>query len=205
MEVDIISMSWTFEKKDATANQITDFTTAINKAANQGILLFNSLDDKMKPENIKEIYPLHLDTIIRIGSATKWGEKSGFSKPTTAHYLFPGQDVKITETEKKFASGSSVATAFAAGLAGLIIYSQRLLRHLNNRTAQEFKGLTRTKKADIEQAFNVLAGRPDETMAKDLYVGLGSHFDKDPNRIVDETGGPEKVLEDLMLKLKLPV
>jgi hypothetical protein len=82
--------------------------------------------------------------------------------------------------KKQKASGSSVATALAAGQAGLLLYSQRLLLfdrdyHLTMLQRQKFESWQR--KGLSNQAFKALAGQPNETMPRDLYVALGSYFD----------------------------
>ncbi|KAF3407203.1 hypothetical protein DPV78_000404 [Talaromyces pinophilus] len=62
-----------------------------------------------------------------------------------------------------------------------------------------------SRKGPINQALNVLAGHPTETMPKDLYVALGSHFDKDLVTSAEESGfgGQSKVLETLVTNLML--
>ena len=101
-----------------------------------------------------------------------------------------------------------MATALVAGLAGLILYIQRLLisdTSYNLTMPQRQKLEAWSRKGLINQAFNVLAGHSTETMPKDLYVALGSHFDKDPVTSAQGSGfgGQSKVLEALMTSLML--
>ncbi|GAM43311.1 hypothetical protein TCE0_047f18021 [Talaromyces pinophilus] len=139
----------------------------------------------------------------------KSGEKADHGKFRAANYLFPGQDIPITgDNKNQNARGSSVVTSLAAGLAGLILYTQRLLlsdTSYNVMMPQRQKLEAWPRKALINQAFNVLAGHPTEKIPKDLYVALGSHFDKDPVTFAEESGfgGQPKVLETLMTSLML--
>src|SRR3954464_7564907 len=159
MGVDIISMSWTFSQEGSVKQQRDEFESAILAAAKNKIILFNSLNDK-KTADINNFFPLCYTEVIRIGSANDYGDKADFSKRGAAHYLFPGVAVKFsktngkekgTEEEEKGMNGSSLATAFAAGLAGLIIYTARALVSVDN-------GLTETdleKLKDVETRIGI--------------------------------------------------
>ncbi|KAL7939080.1 hypothetical protein V8C35DRAFT_285649 [Trichoderma chlorosporum] len=179
MKVDIISMSWTFKEKEAASEQTEAFRKAIQEANHAGIILLNSLNDR-EMTIIDDLLPTSYNEIIRIGSATKWGKKSESNKQGDAHYLFPGQEIPIknSEGENEMVSGSSVATAFAAGLAALIIYAARALicidETLNDNEKQCLRAVASRK--GIEQVFKLLGGKPDDTSPQDIYVGLGKYF-----------------------------
>ncbi|KAI1126077.1 hypothetical protein F5Y10DRAFT_294016 [Nemania abortiva] len=194
MDVDIISMSWTFSIADMDEQQKTDFKTAIHEADRAGIVLLGSLNDK-EQSVLRDWYPVSLNEVIRIGSATKWGEKAEPNRRGHACYLFPGEDIPLRAPpgpntdggQDEMASGSSLATAFAAGLAGLIIYASRASQHLDPDYAP--KGSTKLIHRDgIEQAFKYLGGKPTEVTATDLFVELGSHFPKNPKKDADIHG-----------------
>ncbi|UKZ55066.1 hypothetical protein TrVGV298_008883 [Trichoderma virens] len=190
MGVDIISMSWTFHERGATAAQTEAFKRAIQNASSKNIILLSSLND-MEMTMLEEWYPIRLYEVIRVGSATKWGEKTESGNNRRSNYLFPAKDISLpapdgSGDEAELISGSSVATAFAAGLAGLIIYAGRALSYLSPDDHQRLAiADTRDK---IMRAFNVLSGRPHESLPTDLFVGLGAHFPKDPERDADENG-----------------
>ena len=205
MGVDIISMSWTFKKDDAGPGQIDEFREAIRKAYSAGIILLSSLDDTGTTD-FGELFPLSFDEVIRIGSATKWGEKSPSTKQGQAAYLFPGQEVAIPSDDRDgevFIHGSSVATAFAAGLAGVLIYAARALLYLDGENlsdSEKQKLDSINTRAKIDQVFKVLGGKPNETLVKDLYVGLGRHFPTDPDKEALE-GRKEDVLKSFLTKV----
>ncbi|TGJ86250.1 hypothetical protein E0Z10_g2524 [Xylaria hypoxylon] len=106
--------------------------------------------------------------------------------------------------EKEVASGSSLSTAFAAGLIGLIIYASRALRHLDtNLGFVEMAQLENVASREAtEKVFKVLGGKPNETTAIDLFVELGSHFPKEPERDSDGQGRTP-VLKSFLTKLLL--
>ncbi|KAI0535187.1 hypothetical protein GGR58DRAFT_480213 [Xylaria digitata] len=214
MGVDIISMSWTFKIDPAKPEEAKEFEEAIQNAWNKGIILLNSMNDK-EMTLLNEWYPLSLKEVIRVGSATKWGEKAEQNRRGSANYLFPGEEITLGPTsdvansdgsggEKEVANGSSLSTAFAAGLMGLIIYASRALRHLDEGLGQwDMKKLEKvTSRESTERVFKVLGGKPHEINAVDLFVELGSNFPKDPERDADDQGRIP-VLKSFITKLLL--
>lgn len=171
-------MSWTFKTGDVDPKQLKDFQTVVNEARGVDIVCFNSLDDKLENENIQDIHPLSNDSIMRIGSATKSGEKADQGKFRAANHLFHRQDIPITGDDKnQKASGSSVATALAAGLAGLILYSRRLLLSdtTYNFTMLQIQKLEAwSRKGLMNQAFNV---SPDTQLRQCPRISMW-HWDR---------------------------
>jgi hypothetical protein len=192
MEVDIISMSWTFHEDGASSEQRRTFKKAIQKAHTNGIILFNSLND-IAMTNWENYLPLSLNQVIRIGSATKWGEKAQHSKSGLADYLFPGEDIpsKIKGgSNEGTIGGSSVATAYAAGLAGFIIYTVRAMNMLEPELPQSYKGVASdamTRKG-IERAFRTLGGDMRSSKPRDLFVDPCKLFPQEPNQLEDLRG-----------------
>lgn len=126
MDANIISMSWTYKTGGADPKQLKDFQTAVNEAVVK-TWCASTLSMTNWRMRISDS-PLSNDAIIRICSATKSSEKTDQGKFRAADYLFPGQDIPIAgDNKNQNSSGSSVATALAAGLAGVILYTQRLL------------------------------------------------------------------------------
>ncbi|KAF2105899.1 hypothetical protein BDV96DRAFT_638522 [Lophiotrema nucula] len=193
MDVDIISMSWTFPKEGVTDTQKLEFRTAIEDASRNGRILMGSLNDNEAASNIADFFPLNMSKeVIRIGSATKWEDKADTTRAGHAHYLFPGRDIPFTDPEGdlKNASGSSLATAYASGLAGLIIYAARALPLVDHDLSEkERKDLNEVvKREGVERIFKLLAGSPNKHEPEDLIVKSGSHFPKDAAREAMEYG-----------------
>ncbi|PNP43868.1 hypothetical protein TGAMA5MH_04151 [Trichoderma gamsii] len=125
-KVHIISMSWTIDPpEDEEERRLLDL--AIGAAANENILLFCSASDKGAKSS--ETYPSKATKkIFTIGAATS----SGMADPWVGNlgninFTFPGTKVEMDgprndDSSSREVSGSSIATALAAGLAGLVLY-----------------------------------------------------------------------------------
>ncbi|KAL6906988.1 hypothetical protein GGI43DRAFT_380509 [Trichoderma evansii] len=125
-KVHIISMSWTIDPpEDEEERRLLDL--AIGTAANENILLFCSASDKGAKSS--ETYPSKATKkIFTIGAATS----SGMADPWVGNlgninFTFPGTKVEMDglrtdDSSSREVSGSSIATALAAGLAGLVLY-----------------------------------------------------------------------------------
>jgi hypothetical protein len=133
-KVHIISMSWTIEKKAENETGISELEFAIQDAARAGILMFCAANDqgiardKTFPAGGRE------KNLFKIGAATddgmvwKW-----MGELNDVDFIFPGHNVvkeRYTEVPLlescKTLTGSSVATAIAAGLAALVLYCVQL-------------------------------------------------------------------------------
>ncbi|KAJ4395834.1 hypothetical protein N0V93_000048 [Gnomoniopsis smithogilvyi] len=124
----IISMSWTIPvpTTDSAASQL--FQEAVREACDSKVLMFASSPDR--GQYTTHVYPssMQSDRIFRIGAASADGVRFS-STDKAVDFIFPGVDVDVSSTngaalsdlERKI-TGSSVATALAAGLAGTIIY-----------------------------------------------------------------------------------
>lgn len=146
-------MSWTI-KKDANQN---DFEKAISTAITNNVLLFASLreaEDALVAENF---YPVSLDGVFRIGSATRFGNQAeSFSGDSNvAQYILPGREVLLKlGTESTEIQGSSVATALAAGLAALILHCADLADKANSQKSGTQKGKELRNKANMKKVFD---------------------------------------------------
>jgi hypothetical protein len=122
-QADIISMSWSFKEESHQKEReyIEKFRNLAIRAKGEGKILFCSLPDAAPIEDYKKYLPVSLDGVIRIGSATSLGRLSERNSDDSIEFALPGEMVR-SEEERKFVTGSSVATAVAAGFAALIIY-----------------------------------------------------------------------------------
>ena len=121
-------MSWTIERTDENKSDILALEQAVQDAANKGILMFcaasdgGAVSDRSFPaRSVKEV-------LFKIGAATEEGSKwKWVGDATNIDFIFPGHKVvKERYSEAPIQScnlltGSSVATAIAAGLAALIL------------------------------------------------------------------------------------
>jgi flagellar biosynthesis regulator FlaF len=126
-------MSWTIEKTDRNGDGIAELNRAIEAAAEQNILMFCAATDQGAVKD--QSYPAasYTKRIFKIGAASASGAtRKSVGDPTAVDFIFPGHQV-ITEepgdsrvTEYTAHTGSSVATALAAGLAAQMLYCVQL-------------------------------------------------------------------------------
>lgn len=127
MEVDIISMSWSFKSTRYNDRDETEFRNLIWEAARKNIILFASLPDKAL-EDTSQFAPVSLEGVIRIGSATVFGESCKENKYAQPDFLLPGEGIILSTGE--MAKGSSFSTAYASGLAASLLYCLKAHRVL---------------------------------------------------------------------------
>lgn len=123
MGVDIISMSWTFESqaREGDDEHETKFVKLIEKAvASKRVLIFGSVPDQGAGAKTNQVIPVGVDGVIRIGSATVYGETSSKNVHERPNFILPGENITLSTGEQ--ANGSSFATAYAAGLAATVLY-----------------------------------------------------------------------------------
>lgn len=124
--VHIISMSWTIEPPEDDVVR-RELETAILDADRANILMFCSASDQGARQT--DTYPSRATRrILTIGAAGPSGETSPcVGNPDKVDFTFPGDSVELMDGEAaagpaKVVSGSSAATALAAGLAALVLY-----------------------------------------------------------------------------------
>lgn len=124
---DVISMSWTYEMRhDNKDPDKTEFEKLVKEAVDgHKAVLFGSLPDLGPNKDASSRSPVGLDGVIKISSATRGGNVVEDNVHQFSEFLLPGQDIESSRRE--LVRGSSFATAYAAGLAALILYSFRVL------------------------------------------------------------------------------
>lgn len=141
-KVDIISMSWTIERKTEKTNSpanktsdpaISDLEVAIQSAVKDDIIMFCAARDQGQDGDLVKLYPSHgCREMLRIGAAVPSGDRWTWVNDKAVDFLFPGVELSPEPHRKSMSDkgltpeGSSVATAFAAGLAALVIFCVRL-------------------------------------------------------------------------------
>ena len=122
--VDIISMSLVLFKGN------NELYAAVNRAGKEDIAIICSTADQ--GNNHQKVYPAiyqkewQVDCLIPVAACDKYGKLTDWSTTTEAKYNFRGKDVtarpvRLMKGSKTHISGSSVATAIAAGTASLIL------------------------------------------------------------------------------------
>ncbi|KAF5560550.1 intracellular serine protease [Fusarium napiforme] len=128
----IISMSWTIPKPEEGSKLKQRLDAVLERACNQKVVMFCSSSDQI---DNTEHYPsaYNQERIFRIGAAHDDGSPWGHSGKGN-HFIFPGVNVDTSGgrslpqylADKRIApkesTGSSIATALAAGLAAMITH-----------------------------------------------------------------------------------
>ncbi|KAF2012823.1 hypothetical protein BU24DRAFT_465179 [Aaosphaeria arxii CBS 175.79] len=140
---DIISMSWTIQRSDdeekaAESNaHLKRLQSALERAQKNNTMLFCSAPDvgASSRQSMTSFYPFGrpIPHMFKIGAAKADGSMYGWAgNSDQVDFILPGHNVmlregdKISEEDDIPKTGSSVATALAAGLAALIIQCVRL-------------------------------------------------------------------------------
>ncbi|KAJ5637415.1 hypothetical protein N7490_007294 [Penicillium lividum] len=129
MNVDVISMSWTVNSNSGHA-----FKAAIERAAKAKILMFCAASDKGKGKDINYPHNCSPNDTIRVGAVKASGQVwEWVPEPEKLDIGLPGHDVLMkhdlpqgSDFKLESHTGSSVATALAAGLAALILECVKL-------------------------------------------------------------------------------
>ncbi|KAK6538633.1 hypothetical protein TWF694_010211 [Orbilia ellipsospora] len=133
-EADIISLSAAFFKED------TNLEIAIKTAINKGIVIVASIAGEGHKQ--EEAYPANYAGVLKIGAADSRGKETPESLKEIADYMFPGDRIVTRTTflgadnETTEISGTSVATAIAAGVASLVLACHRLSLSTQHETKQ---------------------------------------------------------------------
>ncbi|KAI1760721.1 hypothetical protein GGR53DRAFT_508767 [Hypoxylon sp. FL1150] len=125
--VDIISMSWNIERSRSNEADIDALASQIKAAAARNIIMYCAAQDKGQLGNADvEVYPAGSDTtkLKIVGAADPTGHPLNIVDTDRVHYLFPGE--VVLENDGKTITGSSAATALAAGTAAMILFCYEL-------------------------------------------------------------------------------
>ncbi|KAH8659966.1 hypothetical protein BX600DRAFT_551493 [Xylariales sp. PMI_506] len=138
----IISMSWTLPMKDNKSGHKDKLHEALKKAVANKVLMFCSSPDKGKFTELDYPSGPWPNDFFRIGAAHADGTVFGWTPEDRITFVLPGVDVikdqvgsrnsfqtasgksgvSTRVVDFKYETGSSVATALAAGLAAMVIY-----------------------------------------------------------------------------------
>lgn len=193
--VDIISMSWTIEKTPDNEADITKLEAALDEAAKKNILLFCSANDQGTEAD--ESYPAANSTRFKIGAATAQGTTWRWTRTSQVDFIFPGDKVikerpgNVPVEKCSLVSGSSVATALAAGLAALVLYCVQFSAYHCITTNQQARVVTlddfhamKTRKR-MAEAFHAIHTTKD---SDNKYIEVWNTFETAPR----EGEGKEK-------------
>lgn len=175
-------MSWTIDVPENENQDVRDLKTAISEAAEANILMFCAASDKGAKHTSS--YPSKAtNNIFTIGAADASGIMASYvGDINSVDFIFPGKKVEpegLGEAPTKdvdYWTGSSVATALAAGLAALILYCAqiRLLRApatQKEKARRDFQALKKHEK--MLQAFKMIG---PTTASRGKYLAVWEVF-----------------------------
>jgi hypothetical protein len=181
-------MSWTIERTEQNTKGINQLEKAIELAANEGILMFCAATDQGGYRNHSFPFASSTKRLFKIGAAEASGTALKWLGDQRAiDFIFPGHNVEPRASdgpldkhgrEHTSLTGSSVATALAAGLAAVILYSVQV-GALNPTARAKLKGVTMEdfralrKHDQMKEAFLEI-GTTDESDKK--YIAVWERF-----------------------------
>lgn len=124
-------MSWTISSRLPYSKENQGLVDELKAADDDGILMFASASDQGGNNN-ERILPGACDgwECIRIGGASNEGDTLPWVNSDWSDYCIPAKEILFRDhkTDSFFTeTGSSLANACAAGLAGALLYCDRLL------------------------------------------------------------------------------
>jgi hypothetical protein len=143
---------------DDTSDKLKELSSLVSDAAAEGIVLICSTKDE--GNNQGQVYPADcgkLDDTFKIAACDGMGFRASYSYGG-AQFWFQGDDIDtdilgISKSQTKV-SGSSVATAVAAGVASLLLACCRL---------DEDTVIPRERKDEVRQWFERMKGKHNPT------------------------------------------
>jgi hypothetical protein len=175
-QVHIISMSWTIERTPRNAADIQELELAIEAAAKAGILMFCAANDQGIARD--QSFPAACGGtkhIFKVGAAKASGTMwKWVGDASDVDFIFPGHNVVKERPNDapldkcRTLTGSSVATALAAGLAALVLYCVQL-GALNTQALNQQQG--QGGNAATMEDFQAIKGH--ERM-KEAFLAIGT-------------------------------
>ena len=176
-------MSWSIHSSDVNLTKRQELEQSISKAYNKGITMFCAASDHgMNTDSAAEddlpaafIYPIKIGAARADGNA--WAQ-TGYEK---VDFYLPGHKIVLDDYQPakgKPQSGSSLATAVAAGLAALLRYCSSIVND-ENKTSHAL-GTSRTK-----QAFTQLCASPKRFPEVEKLFGGTKNLDR-PNEVKEK-------------------
>ncbi|KAL3473293.1 hypothetical protein BJX99DRAFT_261482 [Aspergillus californicus] len=178
----------TIRAKSPNSQDTKYFQTAIAEAVRQEKILFCALRESEEALIAEDFYPVGLEQVFKIGSATRTGNQdsihSGDGK--SVQFILSGLEVRLeNEGEIRTLGGSSVATALAARLAALVLFCADLVdqdsvtmgqHHIEER-GQSLLNIAKMKKVFVTMSREINKGRFPEVQKYIKIAGRDPHIE----------------------------
>ena len=176
-------MSWSIHEPDAKSTKRKEFEDSIKKAHEKDITMFCTASDHGRNAESAAANDLPAAFLypIKIGAATAANHESAQVGYESVDFYLPGHKIALDDhqsAKEQAQSGSSLATAVAAGLAALLQYCNSIAKCGENnsqalgttQTKQAFKQLCASTRGfpEVVRIFGDTKNldRPNEVMAK---------------------------------------
>jgi len=192
-------MSWTIERTEDNKEVLSKgLRSAIQRASRADILMFCSTNDQGKlGRNDVDVYPGKFSETFKIGAARASGHEAEWTDESS-HYTFPGEGLKVDipchlkSNTNNLASGSSLATALASGMAALLLYCVQICDDSGNPEQA-------LKTARIHDNMDRAFGRMANKNKHERYIRAWEYLKPEFKDLPDEEGidGLKKVIAEL--------
>jgi hypothetical protein len=124
----------------ATVKQTDALEEEVANAISAGILVLGSTSGEGYVD--EEAWPANFESVLSIGAAKITGKETAESIKDNAKYMFPGKDILVnasflgSQPQQTEVSGTSFATAIAAGVGSLLLACHRLALSTQDRPAR---------------------------------------------------------------------
>lgn len=152
----------------------------IQTAYSNGITMFGAASDKgMTSDSIRPSYPATYSQVITVGASKSDGTRGDWHGNQKVDFYLPGHDIDVdgySSSKGVPKSGSSIATALAAGLAALMRYCVGVTEGLDSPDNRDRNAPLQP--VQIKQAFTELsAGNKDVPDATKLFGRISPDMD----------------------------
>ncbi|KAK1779759.1 hypothetical protein QBC45DRAFT_325176 [Copromyces sp. CBS 386.78] len=218
--VDIISMSWSIHSGGST---IKELESALKKAVDKKIVMFCSSIDE-GPMVDDNTYPGRTGHCIKIGASTGDGARLSWVSANNSDFLLPGDEsVHVKRQNGQSGTGSRrgygsevpaggssmVSTALASGLAGVLLYCDRLTRS-SMAPSESALGLNDLQSlAAMRRAFKTMAAKSEDHKFLRVWKFVPLHWESphdlkwNTDSHPKDTEETRKVLMEFLNKLKV--
>jgi subtilisin family serine protease len=217
-DVDIISMSWSIN----TSRNLSRLTAALELATKEKIIMFCASIDE-GATTYDNTYPGNWKSCIKIGACTGTGAKLSWVSEFHSDFLLPGEvpqsasEPNLWNNPHMGSFGSSVSTALAAGLAGVLLYCDRLAGtpkvepELDPSESEEASTAQDLRKVDylrnmknIDTAFDFLSRGTENNKVPQVWDHLPKDLKWSKKAWPEETDQAIERLKEFMRGLRIP-
>jgi len=185
-------MSWTIDDIGSNSQDLVKMSAALLKASQQNILLFCAAKDVGADHGQNYGYPKKSGApMFCVGGATASGQKSGNIGKQEVDLLCPESfdPMECEAQNAEIASGSSIATALAVGLAGLLLYCVGM--------GEDIRGAAERNRGDLQKHETMRTTLLEMVELPEKYFAAPKYFTLGPSACASWQEGGKEVIESV--------